>query len=204
VWEQEEVMRFVVSYAVVFAAVSAGTARPDDRGKPLIKVTADGFPAGHDTPEGAACDLARAFIKRDVRLFRDACIKPFSGGKSRAEYTAFLRETAEAIQEEARRKRPSPEGPKQIAKLFAARALSRTGPANYGRAAFGFRAVRFVDVGVILHNGNKNLNRTLVIKDKSGRWYAHPLPDSSPLLSTGLNDEGVSRMDFREVYRIEK
>src|SRR5262249_19881586 len=176
---QEGVMRFVMSFATLFAAVAA-TGLAGDKGKPAIKVIADGFPTGHDTPEGVACDLARAFIKRDVKLFEDACIKPFGGGKSREEYTAFLKETAEAIKKEAERKQPSPGGPKEIAKLFAARALSRKGPASYGKTAFAFQDVRFVDVGAILHNGKKHLNRTLVIKDESGKWYAHPLPDSSP------------------------
>jgi hypothetical protein len=82
--------------------------------------------------------------------------------------------------------------------------LSRTGPASYGKATFEFQDVRFVGVGVVLHNGKKHLNRTLVIKDKAGKWYAHPLPDSSPLLSVGLNHESESKTDFSEAYRVEK
>jgi hypothetical protein len=197
----EVLMRVAASFAVLIAVAGAVA---DEKEKPAIRVTADGFPSGHDTPEGAACDLARAFIKRDAKMFEDACIKPFSGGKSREEYTAFLKETTAAIKNEADRKEPSPAGPKQIAKLFAGRALSRKGPANYGKTMFEFQDVRFVDVGVVLHNGKKHLNRTLVIKDKSGKWYAHPLPGSSPLLSTGLSDELESKTDFAEAYRIEK
>ena len=34
-----------------------------------------------------------------------------------------------------------------------------------------------------LHGGGHVLNRTLVIKDRDGRWYVHPLPSVSPLLS---------------------
>jgi hypothetical protein len=37
--------------------------------KPKLRVAADGFPSGHDTPAGAACDLARSFINRDDKLF---------------------------------------------------------------------------------------------------------------------------------------
>jgi hypothetical protein len=197
----EVVMRAIASIAVLIAVAGAVA---DEKEKPAIKVTVDGFPSGHDTPEGIACDLARAFIKRDAKMLEDACIKPFSGGKSREEYTAFLKETAEAIKNEADRKEPSPDGPKEIAKLFAGRPLSRDGPANYGKTIFEFQDVRFVDVGVVLHNGKKHLNRTLVIEDKAGKWHAHPLPDSSPLLSTGLNDEPESKTDFAEAYRIEK
>jgi hypothetical protein len=197
-------MRFGATFAVLCIGAAGLTGLADEKDKPVIKVSADGFPTGHDTPEGAACDLARAFIKLDVKLFQDTCIKPFSGGKSREEYTAFLKETAEAIKKEAGRKEPPPDGPKAIAKLFAARALSHKGPVNYGKTTFGFQDVQFVDVGVVLHNDKKYLNRTLVIKDKSGKWYAHPLPDSSPLLSTGLNGESESTKDFSQVYRVEK
>ena len=49
----------------------------------------------------------------------------------------------------------------------AARALSRKGPADYGKTLFAFQDVLFVDVAVALHNGQKYLNRTLVIEDKS-------------------------------------
>ena len=31
--------------------------------KPKLRVSTDGLPGGHDTPEGAACDLARSFIR---------------------------------------------------------------------------------------------------------------------------------------------
>lgn len=147
---------------------------PDDR--PRLVVTPDGFPAGHDTPEGAACDLARAFIERDAETIR-----------------------AEAVRAEA-----SPGGPKAIGKVFAARRLSRNGPASYGYAAFGFQDVMFVDVGAFLHDGNRALNRTLVIRDKDGKWYVHPLPDASPLLSAGLNDEAASEKDFSDSYEIQR
>jgi hypothetical protein len=176
----------------------------DEKEKPLIKLEADGFPSGHDTPEGVACDLARSFTKRDVKLFEDACIKPFSRGTSREKYEAFLKETADGIKKEAERKEPSPDGPKSIEKVFAARHMRRSGPVSYGFAAYDFADVMFVDVRVILSNGKKYVNRTLVIRVKSGKWYVHPLPGSSPLLSTGLNDESESKTDFKESYRIQK
>jgi len=172
--------------------------------KPKLRVAADGLPAGHDTPEGAACDLARAFIQRDAKLFQETCIRPYNGGKGLADYTKFLKATAESIQEEAARKEPSPGGPKSIGKVFAARRLSRDGPASYGSTAFDFEDVMFVDVGVILHNGSRMLNRTLVIKDRDHKWYVHPAPQISPLLSWGLNEESKSEQDFSEAYEIQK
>ena len=121
-----------------------------------------------NTPEGAACDLARAFIKRDAKLFEATCVKPIVQAKSRDEYSAFLKATAAEMKREAERREPSPGGPKTITKVFAARSLSRTGPASFGWAVFGFQDVKFVDVGAILHSGKTHLNRTLVVKDAAG------------------------------------
>ena len=195
-------MRYALAAMTLLAALAA--AQADDKAKPRIKVAADGFPAGHDTPEGAACDLIRAFIQRDAKLFEETCLKPFAPAESRDEYAAFLTETAAEIRREAKRKEPSPGGPKTIAKVFAARSLSRGGPASFGWAVFRFQDVKFVDVGAILHNGERYLNRTLVVKDAAGKWYVHPLPNSCPLLSFGLNEESDSKTDFSEVYQVEK
>ena len=175
-----------------------------DKTKPKLKVTADGFPSGHDTPEGAACDLARAFIKRDAALFTNICIRPYAGGKGPPDYVAFLKSTVESMKAEAARKDEPPRGPKSIGKVFAARHLSKNGPASYGYASFDFQDIMFVDVGVLLHSDKRALNRTMVIKDRDGRWYVHPTPDVSPLLSAGLNEEDASKEDFSDAYEIQK
>lgn len=169
--------------------------------KPKINVAADGFPSGHDTPEGAACDLARAFINRDATLFTNTCIRPYGPDN----YLEFLTNTAAGMKAEAAKQEPSPGGPKSIDKVFAARHLSKNGPASYGHETFDFQDVMFVDVGVFLHNGERSLNRTLVIKDRDGKWYAHPLPTAgSGMLGDGLNDESASDKDFSEAYEIQK
>ena len=175
-----------------------------DKAKPKLKVAADGLPSGHDTPEGAACDLARAFIKRDAALFTNTCIRLYGGGKGPADYAEFLKSTVESMKAEAARKDGPARGPKFIGKVFAARRLSKNGPASYGYAAFGFEEVMFVDVGVILHSEKQELNRTLVIKDKDGKWYVHPMPNVSPLLSAGLHDETASKQDFGDAYEIQE
>jgi hypothetical protein len=165
----------------------------------------DGFPAGHDSPEGAACDLARAFIKRDHALFTETCIKLYERGTGPDDYATFLQSTVESIKEEAARAVPSPGGPKEIGKVFAARPLTKNGPSSFGYAAYGFQQIQFVDVGMFLHNRERSINRTLVIKDKEGKWYAHPMPFAgSGLLATGLNEEADSTKDFTEAYEIEK
>ena len=167
---------FILSVLCGFAA---------DKPKPMLKLAADGFPSGHETPEGAACDLARAFINRDASLFITTCIRPYAGDNGPPEYVAFLKSTVESIRAEAARKEAPPRGPKSIGKVFAARSLSSDGPASYGYASFGFQEIKFVDVGVLLQSEKRALNRTLVIKDRDGRWYVHPAPDISPLLSAG-------------------
>jgi hypothetical protein len=172
--------------------------------KPKLKVAADGFPAGHETPEGVASDLSRAFINHDVALFSDICIGLYASHKGPAEYDKFMRATIASLGQKGASKGQLPSEPKTIAKLFAARHLSRNGPASYGYAAFDFQDLMFVDVDIELINGKHKLNRTLIIKQKDGKWYAHPAPNVSPLLCEGLEEESASVADFSEVYDIEK
>src|SRR2546423_1389434 len=142
---------------VTFILMAACCGLAGAAAKPKIKVADDGFPAGHETPEGAACDLARAFIKRDPTLFTNTCIKLYAGGKGPEDYAKFLQSTVESMKKEAARKEPSARGPKSIGKVFAARHLSKHGPVSYGYASFGFQDLMFVDVGVFLHDGKHSL-----------------------------------------------
>lgn len=186
-------------FTMILYSVAADTAT-----KPKLRVAADGYPSGHDTPEGAACDLARAFINRDVALFTNTCIRLYGGGRGPADYATFLMNTMAGMRAEAAKKEPSPGGPKSVGKVFAARHLSMSGPASYGYASFDFQDIMFVDVGVFLQNGDHALNRTMVIKDSNGKWYVHPMPSVSPLLSAGLDEETPSKQDFSEAYEIQK
>jgi hypothetical protein len=170
--------------------------------KPVLAVEADGLPGGHDTPEGAACDLARSYIKSDEKLFSDICIRPYGGGTGREKYTTFLQATKHLIEQEHTKKTPTPNKPDKIGKVYAARRLSMNGPESLGYAAFNFQELMFVDVGVYDVNGQRELNRTLVIKDKDGKWYAHPNPAITPLLMAGLNQEKPSTLDVSDVYEL--
>lgn len=196
-------MKALTTLLCTFAFVLCAAAA-DTPAKPQIKVADDGFPSGTSIPEGAACDLARAFIKRDDALFTNTCIRPYGIGTSRTDYTMFLAKTVATIKAEAAKNEPSKGGPKSIGKVFAARHFTKNGPASYGSAAFNFQDIMFVDVGVYLQDGKPSLHRTLVIKDSDGKWYVHPLPHVSPLLSTGINEELTSTRDFTEVYDIQK
>jgi hypothetical protein len=170
--------------------------------KPKLRVAADGLPSGHDTPEGVACDFARSFINRDEKLFSSTSIRLYGAGSARQAYAKFLQDTVQSIKEESGKKEPSPRGPSSVGKVFAARHLSKSGPVSYGYAAFGFEDIMFVDIGVYLQSGERTMNRTLVIKDIDGKWYVHPAPLISPLLSEGLNDEAISTLDLTDVYQV--
>jgi len=187
---------------VIFPTLLCGAAGRQTA-KPKLKVAADGLPSGHDTPEGAACDLARSFINRDEKLFSSTAIRLYGGGNGRKAYAKFLQDTTQSIKAEAAKKEPSPQGPKSIGKVFAARHLSKSGPVSYGYATNDFEDIMFVDVGVYLHNGERAMNRTLVLKDRDGKWYVHPDPSVDPLLSDGLNEEKASVLDLTDVYELE-
>jgi hypothetical protein len=184
----------------IFPLLSSAAGRQTT--KPRLRVVEDGLPSGHGTPEGVACDLARSFINWDERLFTSTSIRLYGGGNGREAYANFLQSTAHSIREEAAKKEPSPQAPKSIGKVFAARHLTKSGPVSYGYAAFGFEDIMFVDIGVYLYNGERAINRTLVIKDRDGKWYVHPDPSASPLLCNGLNEEKASVEDLTDVYEL--
>ncbi len=193
---------FVCLLLLCCASGLLAQARKPVQNKPVLKVAKDGLPNGHATPEGAACDLARAFIQHNVPLFKNTCIPPFGGGTGRKQYVAFLQETAKSMTADAKQPTPSPNGPKSIGIVFAARHLSLPGPTSYGYAVKGFKAVEFVDVGAYLQSGKRAMNRTLVIQTADGKWYVYPLPSANPLLSAGLNTESNSTQEISQVYTL--
>jgi len=197
-------MRFLILAGALSlcAAAVAQTGTGKAITKPVINVAKDGFPNGHSTPEGPACDLARAFIKRDVTLFNGACLKPFGAEKHRKLYAHFLAGFAREIQKNAKRTPPAPGEPVAIHRVFAARHLSRNGPASYGYAVFNFKDVEFVDVEATLQNGTPFVKRTLVVQDAHGKWYVHPGPYVDSLLFYGLDKESPSTRDLSEVYSV--
>jgi hypothetical protein len=148
--------------------------------------------------------LARAFIREDASLFESVCVRPYGAGQSRTDYIEYIAGVTAHLKQEKINGPPSLDSPIKIARVFAARHLSKKDPASYGYASFNFEDVMFVDVEVVLRNGKQHLRRTMVIKDRDGKWYAHPVPDVSPLLSHGLYGESASEHLFSDVYNIEK
>lgn len=192
-------MNRLIHVIFVLALVIVSTVVAD--AKPKIRIATDGFPTGQNTPEGAASDLARAFMKQDAVAFRSLCIRPYGAGQSRKDYEGYLNGVSEHFK--SLKGRPDPDNPTKIIKVFAARHLTMNGPVSFGYAAADFQDIMFVDIEVQLRNGSKHLRRNLVIKDHDGKWYVHPVPDVSPLLSAGLFDEKPSVRTFTDVYDTE-
>jgi hypothetical protein len=157
------------------------------------------FPTGLDTPEGAACDLARAFIECDVDWFLEVCVLPLGSGQTGEEYQDFLDQVAGGFEGEREQSTPSPYGPKRLIRTYKARALSLSGPASYGDVVMNLNDIKFVDVITELHSGETFKARTLVLQDRNGAWRVLPCPDVYPLLSAGLNDEANSTEVLFEV-----
>jgi hypothetical protein len=162
---------------------------------PAVAIASDGYPTGSGTPEGAACDLVRAFITSDVDLLKATCIKRYP--PSDARFNEFLAMIIRGTEEDKRRKKPHPKNPAAIVKVFAARHLSLNGPSSYGYAVLDLQDVMFVDVLAQLHDKSYFVNRTMVVKTAKGIWRVHPCPTIDPLLSAGLNDESDSTIEWQ-------
>jgi hypothetical protein len=193
---------FIATTCAILTVVAAFYA---NQAKPKIKVAANGFPAGHDTPEGVACDLARSFIKHDIVLFANTCIQPFGASETfGTNYQTFLKNVIRSMKEEASRKEPSLGAPKTISKVFAARHLSARGPESLAYAIFDSRGVMFVDLKTTRVIGDSAPYRIFVIKKSDEKWYVYPTPKSDSLLCAGLDSETKSTRDFSEAYEVQK
>jgi hypothetical protein len=154
---------------------------------PAVGIAPDGFPTGSSTPEGAACDLARAFIQFDAAMFKATCYTPRGGA---AEYSAFLNETSSQMSQlKAMPENERPNGPTTIARVYKARHFSKSGNASAGYAMFDLHGVQFVDVFTAERAGNEFECRTLVFQLPDGTWRVMPRPDLMPMVCKGLMEE---------------
>lgn len=187
-------MKVIIVILAAFLVTSVWAEQKDE--KLAGTLAKDGFPTGQDTPEGVACDLARAFIDADVSLWQKITIRKYMGGENAKKYADFLESVEKQMAAESKKKPEERAGPRKIEKCFESRHLSKDGPASYGYASFDFQDVMFVDIDTSLPDGKMYSNRTLVIKDKDGKWFVHPMPLVSPLLCAGLNEESDSKKEF--------
>jgi hypothetical protein len=166
---------------------------------PPALVAPAAWPSGQRTPEGVACDLARAFIVADGKLLRASCFVITPGTPERDAYNNFLDETFTAM-DVAGAVPGNQEGwPVAIERVYRARALSSPAGAAFGLDQLGLTDVRFVDMRVGLRGGKTGvLRRTLVVQDEGSKlWLAVPHPENFPKLSEGLGGETESVEDWK-------
>ncbi len=175
--------------------------------RPRLKPAADGFPAGHATPEGVACDLARAFIADDAALFTTTCLPAYGEASLQDTYKDFLHGVIESLFENPApsSSTPLPTDPKSIAKVFAARHLTPP-PArpSMARVAFDFQDVMFVDVDAQLTNGEHATQPHAGHPRQRRPMVRGPRAGSLPAAGDGLDDESASTQDFADVYDLER
>jgi len=176
---------------VVNEATEDETQAEEDEAQEESVNSADGYPTGQSTPEGAACDLARAFITADGELFKSVCYS-WSGGEAGEEYTEFINEMVENMNSMQGKSLEQFGGPKEITAAYKARHLTNNGPGSYGFAVMNLHDVMFVDVIANTWEDSTFMSRTLVVLKNNQKWYVVPRTDLFPLLSAGLNSEADS------------
>jgi len=160
------------------------------------QIAKDGFPTGQSTPEGAASDMARALMTNNVVLLKASTLETFGTGRTQKIYESSMEKMVEGTEKEKAGESKNPKLPQKFDKVYQARDLRRKGPTSYAKTAFGYEDVKFVDMVTILRDGSKLTNRTLVVLKEDGKWYVHPFPTIDPLLSSGLNSETPSQIEF--------
>ena len=160
----------------------------------------DGFPTGPTTPEGAACDLIRArFIYRARRLFQETCLTPPTRPSALGTYFKFYYYLLSDLRDVPPKKTTGPEEIKAIRKLYFARDLSNPEPRVFAARELGWVGIKFVDMLLEQNNGKKLSHRVLVAEVRKNLWFAHPLPNTSPLVSAGFNAESPSQKEWRRL-----
>lgn len=163
-------------------------------------IPADGFPTGPTTPEGAACDLVRArFIYRARRLFQETCLPPPKGPSALGTYFKFYYYLLSDLRDVTPKKTTGPEEIKAIRKVYLARELSRPEPRAVAARELGWVGIKFVDLLLEQNNGKKLTERILVAQVRKNLWFAHPLPNTSPRISTGWREESPSSKEWRRL-----
>ncbi len=167
---------------------------------PSTRVEVDEWPWGHGMAEGVACDLARSFIRADSSLMTASCLRPFGATTVQQRYIRLMAIMTNQLNEMAKASKPNPSAPQRIVKVFAFRQLSHKSAANAARSEYHFRNVGFVDIIAMLNNGHQAMNRTFVVQQADGKWYADPMPMATPKISLGLNEEPMSKVEIKGLY----
>jgi hypothetical protein len=138
----------------------------------------DVFPSGSATPEGAMADFARANIAADTNMLAATCLPASYLPESplQRKYEQQLTSMAARFKEEAARVEKTPTWPETIRRVFKARHMSQGGPASLAYALVDLQDLLFVDVEVVLHNGEAQTYRNLAARTPKGEWRVVTYP----------------------------
>jgi len=160
-----------------------GAVAPEERTKLEVALTAagvpiaaDGYPTGPQTPEGAACDLTRAFINNHVELFRAVTAGVLGEGKS-AECARNFMDIAETD--------VNLRFIDRIIEVYEAEEPSEPSAIEQA-AAYGFADIKHVAVVFRRTNGLENIQQTMVLLTPEGEWKVMPAWKCYPELAAGL------------------
>lgn len=166
------------------------------------KLVPDGFPAGHSTPEGVACDAVRAYITSDHKLWLSLILPSDyygarctpEGLKGINEYDKFVKMMVEKKKQNAN----DPNFPKMnIVKVYKARDFSSNTQRSLSYAMDEFIGNMFVDLVISTNDGGCSRLRYHVMQHKNKKWYFDPRPDLIfKFWVAGLNEEPESTIEW--------
>ena len=156
----------------MFAVVSVGYAMSNASShNDARKLQIHQFPFGQNSPEGAACDYMRAFIKDDHRLFHERRIKVGCEGWADPGIAYQHFRAFEPLQDDSANHhgRRSNQRPMRIEKVFSARKLGLVGTDRISLMLnYGALESRFVEIITSANDGTRFLSRIQVMQ--SGDW----------------------------------
>jgi|GEM_PF-1602736 len=143
----------------------------------------DGFPTGQATPEGAACDLVRAYIDRNFELFNSARHARVCENRNDPHryYALFLKHASFSHRSKSFNAETLPNSLVRLSKVYSARSAAPEDAETRRHWKMGLTLnfiedEVFVDVVAVDSEGRDYLHRTIVHKHKykNGNWLARP------------------------------
>jgi hypothetical protein len=136
------------------------------------------IPRSHESPEGIAVDLVRAYVLRDFDAFNEARAKSFCEGRTDpVNFYVMFRNYTTLFKDGVPYRETSPLcSPGRIVRVHSAVSLTTAKHREIASAfSQGWSEPTLVDVVIEDRQGNEFLHRTIVVKSKSdGFWYARP------------------------------
>ncbi|MEP3479182.1 MAG: hypothetical protein ABJZ55_08050 [Fuerstiella sp.] len=136
------------------------------------------IPTSHESPEGIAVDLVRAYVLRDFDAFNEARTKSFCEGRTDPVnyYVMFRNSTTLFKGVEPFRETSALSSHGRVVRVYSAQPLTTPKQREVASAfSQGWHKPTLVDVVIEDSRGNEFLHRTIVVKSKrDDLWYARP------------------------------